>query len=149
MIVKHIDIDTKKVLDEEKITGLEGDKIKVESKDILGYNLNLDIDTSIKINNSEDIKIKKENIEVNNKDKLLEENDEFNVNSSEKENTNIEEKINKVEKNNIIDELIEDDYVEVEDAKDDKNRIEKSIKQQYDIVLDPKETEYIIYYKKK
>lgn len=149
MIVKHIDIDTKKVLDEEKITGLEGDKIKVESKDILGYNLNLDIDTSIKINNSEDIKIKKENIEENNKDKLLEENDEFNVNSSEKENTNIEEKINKVEKNNIIDELIEDDYVEVEDAKDDKNRIEKSIKQQYDIVLDPKETEYIIYYKKK
>ena len=52
----------------------------------------------------------------------------------------------------IVDEIISDDYEENSEITEDEtdNKLEeKNIKQHYDIVLDPNEKEYIIYYKKK
>ena len=56
------------------------------------------------------------------------------------------------EKTNIVEEIVSDDYEEDDEVTEDETNSkleEYNIKQHYDIVLDPNEKEYIIYYKKK
>ena len=58
------------------------------------------------------------------------------------------------EKTNIVEELLAGNYENDEDYENteetsNEHLEEYNIKQEYDIVLDPKETEYIIYYRKK
>ena len=54
MVVKHVDMETNKLLDEEVISGLEGDKVEVESKSFDGYVLNIAEDKD-KINSANDL----------------------------------------------------------------------------------------------
>ena len=169
MVIKHVDISTNKILDEEKISGLEGENAKIESKDFEGYILVVSKDNN-NLNNL------KENIQLNQENLLQEEENEYTKESIDDKkdmdndienfkdkvacNNTIEESfienqgsnIIKTNNDNIIDEIIGEDYDELNKKDDEKveNNIEKnSIKQQYDIVLDPNVTEYIIYYKKK
>ena len=140
MVIKHVDISTNKILEEEKISGVEGKNIKIESKDFEGYTLVLNKD-----NNEPNDLVKDD--QFNTENLLQEEENKYNNESIDNEkytDDNIE--------NNIIDEIIGQDYEELKKMDDEnvENNIEKnSIRQQYDIVLDPNVTEYIIYYKKK
>ena len=140
MVIKHVDISTNKILEEEKISGVEGKNIKIESKDFEGYTLVLNKD-----NNEPNDLVKDD--QLNTENLLQEEENKYNNESIDNEkytDDNIE--------NNIIDEIIGQDYEELKKMDDEnvENNIEKnSIRQQYDIVLDPNVTEYIIYYKKK
>ena len=169
MVIKHVDISTNKILEEEKICGLEGENAKIQSKDFEGYTLVTNEDNNNLKNLEEDSKLNQENL-------LQEEENEYNKETIyKKDNTDDETKSNKdkvaynndveetkiedkdinaikVNKNNIIDEII-DDYYE-DELTNKKNTNEENIenthiKQEYDIVLDPNVTEYIIYYKKK
>ena len=54
MVVKHVDMETNKLLDEEVISGLEGDKVEVESKSFDGYVLNIAEDKDT-INSANDL----------------------------------------------------------------------------------------------
>ena len=173
MVVKHIDITTNKLLDEEIISGLEGDKIEVESKNFEGYVLNI-VENKDIINSENDL-IKKalekhNNEEVIDNSKIKEEESDYNSkaeeNSLDNNLTNESLLLNNIsnsseknakenlenEKTNIVDEIISDEYEENNEiTKDNSNsKLENyNIKQHYDIVLDPNEKEYIIYYKKK
>lgn len=173
MVVKHIDITTNKLLDEEIISGLEGDKIEVESKNFDGYVLNI-VENKDIINSENDL-IKKalekhNNEEVIDNSKIKEEESDYNSkaeeNSLDNNLTNESLLLNNIsnsseknakenlenEKTNIVDEIISDEYEENNEiTKDNSNsKLENyNIKQHYDIVLDPNEKEYIIYYKKK
>lgn len=175
MIIKHVDVETNKLLGEEVISGLEGDKIEVESKDFDGYVLNIAKEKD-SINSGKDLI--KDALENYNSEKIIddskleEEEGYYNGNQnsldSNLKNTDENEKLlsNNIsnlneenakenlseEKPNIVDEIISDDYEEDDEtAEDDVNsKLEEyNIKQRYDIVLDPNEKEYIIYYKKK
>ena len=146
MIIKHVDISTNKILEEEKISGLEGENVKVESKEFEGYTLVTNEEDNL-YNLDEDNKLNQGNL-------LQEEENEY------KETID-----NRQDNDNIIDEIIDDDYEgEVPNKNDtyeeDKDELKNKkstnediknihIKQEYDIVLDPNVTEYIIYYKKK
>ena len=136
MVIKHVDISTNKILDEEKISGLEGEDVKIESKDFDGYILVVDKDEN-QLNDLEKDSIKKQ------KNLLQEEENEYTKESiDKKDNTD----------DNIIDEIIKDDFEVLkndDDAKEKDNIENNYVKKQYDIVLDPNVTEYIIYYKKK
>lgn len=136
MVIKHVDISTNKILDEEKISGLEGEDAKIESKDFDGYILVVDKDEN-QLNDLEKDSIK------NQENLLQEEEKEYTKESiDKKDNTD----------DNIIDEIIKDDFEVLkndDDAKEKDNIENKYVKKQYDIVLDPNVTEYIIYYKKK
>lgn len=173
MVVKHIDITTNKLLDEEIISGLEGDKIEVESKNFDGYVLNI-VENKDIINSENDL-IKKALEKHNNEEgidnsKIKEEESDYNSkaeeNSLDNDLTNESLLLNNIsnssekntkenlenEKTNIVDEIISDEYEENNEiTKDNSNsKLENyNIKQHYDIVLDPNEKEYIIYYKKK
>ena len=173
MVVKHIDITTNKLLDEEIISGLEGDKIEVESKNFDGYVLNI-VENKDIINSENDL-IKKALEKHNNEEgidnsKIKEEESDYNSkaeeNSLDNNLTNESLLLNNIsnssekntkenlenEKTNIVDEIISDEYEENNEiTKDNSNsKLENyNIKQHYDIVLDPNEKEYIIYYKKK
>ena len=134
MVIKHVDISTNKILDEEKISGLEGENAKLESKDFDGYILVVNKDEN-QLNDLEKDPIK------NQENLLQEEENEYTKESTDKkENTD----------DNIVDEIIKDDFEVLKNDEEEKDNIEnKYVKQQYDIVLDPNVTEYIIYYKKK
>ena len=169
MVIKHVDISTNKILEEEKISGLEGENAKIESKDFEGYTLVLNKDNNEPNDLVKDVQLNKENLlqEEENEytkesidDKKDMDNDIENFKDKVAYNNTIEESfienqgsnIIKTNNGNIIDEIIGQDYEELKKMDDEKveNNIEKnSIKQQYDIVLDPNVTEYIIYYKKK
>ena len=149
MVVKHVDMETNKLLDEEVISGLEGDKVEVESKSFDGYVLNIAEDKD-KINSANDlIKDALENYEsekIIDNSKLEEEKSFYN---SKDDKYNLDSNLKNTD---IVDEIISDDYEENSEITEDEtdNKLEeKNIKQHYDIVLDPKEKEYIIYYKKK
>lgn len=148
MVVKHVDMETNKLLDEEVISGLEGDKVEVESKSFDGYVLNIAEDKDT-INSANDlIKDALENYESEIIDNSkLEEEKSFYNSKDDKYNLN-----SNLKNTDIVDEIISDDYEENSEITEDEtdNKLEeKNIKQHYDIVLDPKEKEYIIYYKKK
>lgn len=134
MVIKHVDISTNKILEEEKISGLEGENAKIESKDFEGYILVVNKDEN-QFNDLEKDSIK------NQENLLQEEENEYTKESiDKKENTD----------DNIVDEIIKDDFEVLKNDEEEKDNIEnKYVKQQYDIVLDPNVTEYIIYYKKK
>ena len=149
MVVKHVDMETNKLLDEEVISGLEGDKVEVESKSFDGYVLNIAEDKD-KINSANDlIKDALENYEsekIIDNSKLEEEKSFYN---SKDDKYNLDSNLRNTD---IVDEIISDDYEENSEITEDEtdNKLEeKNIKQHYDIVLDPNEKEYIIYYKKK
>ena len=149
MVVKHVDMETNKLLDEEVISGLEGDKVEVESKSFDGYVLNIAEDKDT-INSANDlIKDALENYEsekIIDNSKLEEEKSFYN---SKDDKYNLDSNLKNTD---IVDEIISDDYEENSEITEDEtdNKLEeKNIKQHYDIVLDPKEKEYIIYYKKK
>ena len=166
MVIKHVDISTNKILEEEKICGLEGENAKIESKDFEGYFLVVNQDNN-KLNDL------KENTTINQDNLLQEEENEYNkksIDSKKSMDDNIVNNKNKVTYDNtinensdtsavktnncnILDEIINENYEEEINKNEDEKiecDIEKnSIKQQYDIVLDPNVTEYIIYYKKK
>lgn len=149
MIIKHVDMETNKLLDEEVISGLEGDKVEVESKSFDGYVLNIAEDKD-KINSANDlIKDALENYEsekIIDNSKLEEEKSFYN---SKDDKYNLDSNLRNTD---IVDEIISDDYEENSEITEDEtdNKLEeKNIKQHYDIVLDPNEKEYIIYYKKK
>ena len=149
MVVKHVDMETNKLLDEEVISGLEGDKVEVESKSFDGYVLNIAEDKD-KINSANDlIKDALENYEsekIIDNSKLEEEKSFYN---SKDDKYNLDSNLKNTD---IVDEIISDDYEENSEITEDEtdNKLEeKNIKQHYDIVLDPNEKEYIIYYKKK
>ena len=169
IVIKHVDISTNEILDEEKIGGLEGKNIRIESKDFDGYTLALN-----KVNNEQkdlvkDDQFNKENLlqeEENEYNKELVDNRNNTYDNIEKDkdkviyNDTIEETLieNKdsntinIDKDNIIDEIIGEDYEKLNKKDEEKaknDRKNNHIKQQYDIVLDPNVTEYIIYYKKK
>ena len=149
MVVKHVDMETNKLLDEEVISGLEGDKVEVESKSCDGYVLNIAEDKDT-INSANDlIKDALENYEsekIIDNSKLEEEKSFYN---SKDDKYNLDSNLKNTD---IVDEIISDDYEENSEITEDEtdNKLEeKNIKQHYDIVLDPNEKEYIIYYKKK
>ena len=149
MVVKHVDMETNKLLDEEVISGLEGDKVEVESKSFDGYVLNIAEDKDT-INSANDlIKDALENYEsekIIDNSKLEEEKSFYN---SKDDKYNLDSNLRNTD---IVDEIISDDYEENSEITEDEtdNKLEeKNIKQHYDIVLDPNEKEYIIYYKKK
>lgn len=149
MVVKHVDMETNKLLDEEVISGLEGDKVEVESKSFDGYVLNIAEDKDT-INSANDlIKDALENYEsekIIDNSKLEEEKSFYN---SKDDKYNLDSNLKNTD---IVDEIISDDYEENSEITEDEtdNKLEeKNIKQHYDIVLDPNEKEYIIYYKKK
>ena len=149
MVVKHVDMETNKLLDEEVISGLEGDKVEVESKSFDGYVLNIAEDKD-KINSANDlIKDALENYEsekIIDNSKLEEEKSFYN---SKDDKYNLDSNLRNTD---IVYEIISDDYEENSEITEDEtdNKLEeKNIKQHYDIVLDPNEKEYIIYYKKK
>ena len=149
MVVKHVDMETNKLLDEEVISGLEGDKVEVESKSFDGYVLNIAEDKDT-INSANDlIKDALENYEsekIINNSKLEEEKSFYN---SKDDKYNLDSNLKNTD---IVDEIISDDYEkdsEITEDETDNKLEEKNIKQHYDIVLDPNEKEYIIYYKKK
>ena len=149
MVVKHVDMETNKLLDEEVISGLEGDKVEVESKSFDGYVLNIAEDKDT-INSANDlIKDALENYESEKiiDDSKLEEEKSFYNSKDDKYNLD-----SNLKNTDIVDEIISDDYEENSEITEDEtdNKLEeKNIKQHYDIVLDPNEKEYIIYYKKK
>lgn len=149
MVVKHVDMETNKLLDEEVISGLEGDKVEVESKSFDGYVLNIAEDKDT-INSANDlIKDALENYEsekIINNSKLEEEESYY---DSKGDKYNLDSNLKNTD---IVDEIISDDYEkdsEITEDETDNKLEEKNIKQHYDIVLDPNEKEYIIYYKKK
>lgn len=149
MVVKHVDMETNKLLDEEVISGLEGDKVEVESKSFDGYVLNIAED-KVTFNSANDlIKDALENYEsekIIDNSKLEEEKSFYN---SKDDKYNLDSNLKNTD---IVDEIISDDYEENSEITEDEtdNKLEeKNIKQHYDIVLDPNEKEYIIYYKKK
>lgn len=149
MVVKHVDMETNKLLDEEVISGLEGDKVEVESKSFDGYVLNIAEDKDT-INSANDlIKDALENYEsekIINNSKLEEEESFYN---SKDDKYNLDSNLKNTD---IVDEIISDDYekdCEITEDEVDNKLEENNIKQHYDIVLDPNEKEYIIYYKKK
>lgn len=149
MVVKHVDMETNKLLDEEVISGLEGDKVEVESKSFDGYVLNIAEDKDT-INSANDlIKDALENYEsekIIDNSKLEEEKSFYN---SKDDKYNLDSNLKNTD---IVDEIISDDYEkdsEITEDETDNKLEEKNIKQHYDIVLDPNEKEYIIYYKKK
>ena len=177
MVVKHVDMETNKLLDEEVISGLEGDKVEVESKSFDGYVLNIAKEKN-QIDSEKDLI--KDALENYNSEKIidnskLEEEESYynsngNKNSFDSNLKNTDENENLIsnnisnlneenakenlseEKTNIVDEIISDDYEEDAETAEDEtnNKLEEyNIKQHYDIVLDPNEKEYIIYYKKK
>ena len=171
MVVKHVDMETNKLLDEEVISGLEGDKIEVESKDFDGYVLSTAKEKD-SINNKDDLikdalesyksdeeKLEEEEIHYDyNEDEYYSEDDVNNEqenqslsNISKLTEENLQEDLSE-EKTNIVEEIISDDYDEDDEVTEDETNSkleEYNIKQHYDIVLDPNEKEYIIYYKKK
>lgn len=124
--IKHVDIDTKKVLDSETIKGYEGDKIETKSKEFEGYIL--------KDNYSEYENELKKQKEKKDKEK----------NISKTSTIEASDKPEK-EENSIIDEILEEENLENTEAEEIK--IENTIRQ-YDIIMDCGKTEYIIYYKK-
>lgn len=149
MVVKHVDMETNKLLDEEVISGLEGDKVEVESKSFDGYVLNIAEDKDT-INSANDlIKDALENYEsekIIDNSKLEEEKSYY---DSKGDKYNLDSNLKNTD---IVDEIISDDYEENSEITEDEtdNKLEENnIKQHYDIVLDPNEKEYIIYYKKK
>ena len=104
LLVKHVDVDTNKVLSQEIIKGYEGDKIIIKPEEFEDYVLN---DNVLNFNDDKD-----------------------------------------KPKNNIIDEILEDE--EIEEVEEIENEIvDPSTIQQYDIILGSTDTEYIIYYKRK
>jgi len=135
MVIKHVDISTNTLLDEESIIGLEGENTRIESREFVGY-------IPVINNQMEDNIIKQDNL-------IQEEENTYNkepIDSKENTDNNVEDN-----NDNIIDEIIEENYenetnLNTEEKDDDGNSY---IKQEYDIVLDPNVTEYIIYYKKK
>ena len=149
MVVKHVDMETNKLLDEEVISGLEGDKVEVESKSFDGYVLNIAEDKDT-INSANDlIKDALENYESEKiiDDSKLEEEKSFYNSKDDKYNLD-----SNLKNTDIVDEIISDDYEkdsEITEGETDNKLEENNIKQHYDIVLDPNEKEYIIYYKKK
>lgn len=126
ILIKHVDIDTNKILDSEILYGHEADKVIIKSKKFEGYVLKYDNKDNEEIPNSpkkEKTKEKMKNI--------------VNINN------NKENKIN----SNIIDEILEtDEIVEIEEDTDPL--LEHSF-QEYDIVMGCGNKEYIIYYKKR
>lgn len=153
--IKHVDINTKEVIENETIEALEGDKIKIHAKEFDGY-----IQTTQNEKNTA--------IEVNEENASTKTSDQSNVSTKDNNENTLKEDDEKYT-NNIIDEILGDEYEspEIEEDANEKNEngekikdknikkeitnnnINANIKQEYDIVVDSKETEYIIYYKKK
>lgn len=131
MTVKHVDIDTNKVIFSEIIKGYEGEKIKTKSKKFEGYIL--------KDNYSEyENKLKKQKEKI--KDKNIESKNNKNISKSAEIEVCDEPK----NANSIIDEILEEEELEITE---ESIKIQNTIRQ-YDIVMDCGKTEYIIYYKK-
>ena len=165
MKVKYVDITTNKLLDEEVINGLEGDKVEVKAKEFDGYVLTLK-ENSLNENKGDLIKngieYSQENTLIE-KSKIQEEEVNYEASNETDDETNLDtsnidsnenEYLAENEKTNIVEELLAGNYEndeEVEKTEETSNEHleEYNIKQEYDIVLDPKETEYIIYYRKK
>lgn len=133
--IRHIDIDTNSIIEEENIKALEGDKVKIKPKNIEGY---IPFNENIEENKEKNISLKED-------DESFETEKENNRKKDEKNNKSYDKNLEKV---NIIDEILDEDYEKVNTEKTIENNKEK-INQEYDIVVDPKKTEYIIYYKKK
>lgn len=149
MVVKHVDMETNKLLDEEVISGLEGDKVEVESKSFDGYVLNIAKEKN-QIDSEKDLI--KDALENYNSEKIIDDSkleEEKSFYNSKDDKYNLDSNLRNTD---IVDEIISDDYEENSEITEDEtdNKLEeKNIKQHYDIVLDPNEKEYIIYYKKK
>ncbi len=126
ILIKHVDIDTNKILDSEILYGHEADKVTIKSKKFEGYVLKYDNKDNKKIPNStkkEKTKEKMKNI--------------VSINNNEENKSN----------SNIIDEILEtDEIVEIEE---ETNSLLDNSFQEYDIVMGCGNTEYIIYYKKR
>ena len=140
---------------DKTIEALEGDKIKIHAKEFDGY-----IQTTQNEKNTA--------IEVNEENASTKTSDQSNVSTKDNNENTLKEDDEKYT-NNIIDEILGDEYEspEIEEDANEKNEngekikdknikkeitnnnINANIKQEYDIVVDSKETEYIIYYKKK
>ena len=165
MKVKYVDITTNKLLDEEVINGLEGDKVEVKAKEFDGYVLTLK-ENSLNENKGDLIKngieYSQENTLIE-KSKIQEEEVNYEASNETDDETNLDtsnidsnenEYLAENEKTNIVEELLAGNYENDEDYENteetsNEHLEEYNIKQEYDIVLDPKETEYIIYYRKK
>lgn len=165
MKVKYVDITTNKLLDEEVINGLEGDKVEVKAKEFDGYVLTLK-ENSLNENKGDLIKngieYSQENTLIE-KSKIQEEEVNYEASNETDDETNLDtsnidsnenEYLAENEKTNIVEELLAGNYENDEDVENteetsNEHLEEYNIKQEYDIVLDPKETEYIIYYRKK
>ena len=165
MKVKYVDITTNKLLDEEVINGLEGDKVEVKAKEFDGYVLTLK-ENSLNENKGDLIKngieYSQENTLIE-KSKIQEEEVNYEASNETDDETNLDtsnidsnenEYLAENEKTNIVEELLAGNYESDEDYENteetsNEHLEEYNIKQEYDIVLDPKETEYIIYYRKK
>ena len=165
MKVKYVDITTNKLLDEEVINGLEGDKVEVKAKEFDGYVLTLK-ENSLNENQEDLIKngieYSQENTLIE-KSKIQEEEVNYEASNETDDETNLDtsnidsnenEYLAENEKTNIVEELLAGNYENDEDVEkteetSNEHLEEYNIKQEYDIVLDPKETEYIIYYRKK
>lgn len=165
MKVKYVDITTNKLLDEEVINGLEGDKVEVKAKEFDGYVLTLK-ENSLNENKGDLIKngieYSQENTLIE-KSKIQEEEVNYEASNETDDETNLDtsnidsnenEYLAENEKTNIVEELLAGNYendegVEKTEETSNEHLEEYNIKQEYDIVLDPKETEYIIYYRKK
>lgn len=165
MKVKYVDITTNKLLDEEVINGLEGDKVEVKAKEFDGYVLTLK-ENSLNENQEDLIKngieYSQENTLIE-KSKIQEEEVNYEASNETDDETNLDtssidsnenEYLAENEKTNIVEELLAGNYendegVEKTEETSNEHLEEYNIKQEYDIVLDPKETEYIIYYRKK
>ncbi len=165
MKVKYVDITTNKLLDEEVINGLEGDKVEVKAKEFDGYVLTLK-ENSLNENKGDLIKngieYSQENTLIE-KSKIQEEEVNYEASNETDDETNLDtsnidsnenEYLAENEKTNIVEELLAGNYENDEDVEkteetSNEHLEEYNIKQEYDIVLDPKETEYIIYYRKK
>lgn len=127
IMVKHVDIDTNKVLYSEMLNGYKGDKVKVESREFEGYILNDNYsEYERKIKEQEEIK--------NNR-----------IKNNKLEESKIKSSDEPKEENSIINEILEEQNLE--DTEEDDIKIKDTIRQ-YDIVIDCGKTEYIIYYKK-
>ena len=144
--IKHINIETKEIIKEEKLKILDGEKVNIKLEEIEDYYPCIENRKNKKrLNYKEDTNEK----DVDEKKKTMSQN--VNIEVETNENILKEEE----EKFNIIDEILSEEYEEVDISKE-KNKLNKKsdevyqdIKQQYDIVVDSKKPEYIIYYKKK
>lgn len=143
LLVKHIDIDTNEILQEDKIDGYIGDNIKINSMKFEGYILNDNYEKYKKTKNT------KNNITKNNS-KPLKTNNKKNNNLIVNLAENSEESSSN-EYINTIDELLKEENIDISEK--EETNLEKydyiDTIQEYDIVLKGNNDEYIIYYKKK